>query len=138
MSPEWIPLLFAAAVIVLLLLMMRPRAQSRRVTICRIVVMEAMASGLPVIISNEVNIHGDIAKAKAGLVVSPESDELYNAILKLLETPQLRIEMGQRARRFVELNHSPSSTAREMTRVYRDIIQGSYESPAWRMSPKSV
>ena len=45
MSPEWIPLLFAAAVIVLLLLMMRPRAQSRRVTICRIVVMEAIYLG---------------------------------------------------------------------------------------------
>ncbi len=103
-----------------------------------IVVIEAMASGLPVIISNEVNIHGDIAKAKAGLVVSPEPEELYSAILELLEKPQLRTEMGERARRFIELNHSPASTAREMTRVYRDVIQGSYESPAWRMSPKSV
>jgi len=103
-----------------------------------IVVMEAMASGLPVIISNEVNIHGDIAKAKAGLVVSPEPEELYSAILELLEKPQLRTEMGERARSFIELNHSPASTAREMTRVYRDVIQGSYESSAWRMSPKRV
>ena len=102
-----------------------------------IVVMEAMAFGLPVIISNEVNIHDDIAKASAGLVVSPETEELYRAILKLLEKPQLRTEMGERARRFVELNHSPASTAREMTRVYRDIIQGSYESLAWRTSPKA-
>ncbi|HKW97261.1 MAG TPA: hypothetical protein VJN43_05975 [Bryobacteraceae bacterium] len=46
MSPEWIPLLFAAAVIVLLLLVLRPRAQSRRVTICRIVVMEAIYLGM--------------------------------------------------------------------------------------------
>jgi len=103
-----------------------------------IVVMEAMASGLPVIISNEVNIHGEIAKAKAGLVVSPEPEELYSAILELLERPGLRTEMGERSRRFVEFNHSPASTAREMARVYRDVIQGSYESPAWRMSPKSV
>ncbi len=95
-------------------------------------VMEAMAFGLPVIISNEVNIHNEIAKAKAGLVVAAETDELFTAILELLEKPQLRTEMGERARRFVELNHSPASTAREMTRVYRDIIQGSYESPAWR------
>ncbi len=41
MSPEWIPLLFAAAVIVLLLLLLRPRGQSSRMTICRILVMEA-------------------------------------------------------------------------------------------------
>ena len=46
MSPEWIPLLFPAAVIVLLLLVLRPRAQSRRVTICRIVVMEAIYLGM--------------------------------------------------------------------------------------------
>ena len=46
MSPEWIPLLFAAAVIVLLLLVLRPRAQSRRITICRIVVMEAIYLGM--------------------------------------------------------------------------------------------
>jgi uncharacterized membrane protein YjjB (DUF3815 family) len=45
MSPEWIPLLFAAVVIVLLLLVLRPPAQSRRVTICRIVVMEAIYLG---------------------------------------------------------------------------------------------
>ena len=42
MSPEWIPLLFAAAVIVLLLLLLRPRGQSSRMTICRILVMEAV------------------------------------------------------------------------------------------------
>lgn len=46
MSPEWIPLLFAAAVIVLLLLVLRPRGQSRRITICRIVVMEAIYLGM--------------------------------------------------------------------------------------------
>ena len=33
MSPEWIPLLFAAALIAVLLLMLRSREQSRRVTI---------------------------------------------------------------------------------------------------------
>jgi hypothetical protein len=46
MSPEWIPLLFAAAVIVVLLLMLRSRGQSRRVTMCRILVMEAIYLGM--------------------------------------------------------------------------------------------
>jgi hypothetical protein len=46
MSPEWIPLLFGAALIVLLLLLLRPRAQTRRVTVCRIVVMEAIYLGM--------------------------------------------------------------------------------------------
>ncbi len=42
MSPEWIPLLFAAAFIMLLLLVLRPRAQSWRITVCRLVIMEAV------------------------------------------------------------------------------------------------
>jgi hypothetical protein len=46
MSPEWIPLLFGAALIVLPLLLLRPRAQSKRVTICRVVVMEAIYVGM--------------------------------------------------------------------------------------------
>ncbi|PYU25751.1 MAG: hypothetical protein DMG30_04095 [Acidobacteria bacterium] len=46
MSPEWIPLLFAAAVIVLLLVVLRPRAQSWRTTICRLAVMEAVYLGM--------------------------------------------------------------------------------------------
>ncbi len=46
MSPEWIPLLFGAALIALLLLLLRPRAQTRRVTVCRIVVMEAIYLGM--------------------------------------------------------------------------------------------
>jgi hypothetical protein len=45
-SPEWIPLLFAAALIAVLLPMLRSRGQSRRVTICRIVVMEAIYLGM--------------------------------------------------------------------------------------------
>jgi hypothetical protein len=46
MSPEWIPLLFGAALLVLPLLLLRPRAQSKRVTVCRIMVMEAIYLGM--------------------------------------------------------------------------------------------
>jgi hypothetical protein len=46
MSPEWIPLLFVAAVIVVLLLMLRPRDHSQRLTICRILVIEAIYLGM--------------------------------------------------------------------------------------------
>jgi len=42
MSPAWIPLLFAAAVIALLAGVLRPRTHSRRMTICRIVVIETI------------------------------------------------------------------------------------------------
>jgi CHASE2 domain-containing sensor protein len=52
MSPEWIPLLFAGAVIAVLLLMLRSREQSRRVTICRIVVIEAIYLSMAYLLLN--------------------------------------------------------------------------------------
>ena len=52
MSPEWIPLLFAGAVMAVLLLMLRSREQSRRVTICRIVVIEAIYLGMAYLLLN--------------------------------------------------------------------------------------
>lgn len=99
-----------------------------------IAVVEAMAYGLPVIISNEINIHSEIARARAGLVVPPTIDDLYKAILELIKKPKLRIEMGQSGRQFARDRYSPSATAREMTRVYHDVIHGSRDSRAWRAS----
>lgn len=52
MSPEWIPLLFAGAVIAVLLWMLRSREQSRRVAICRIVVIEAIYLGMAYLLLN--------------------------------------------------------------------------------------
>jgi energy-converting hydrogenase Eha subunit E len=46
MPPEWIPLLFAAAFMLLLLVLLRPRGQSARVTVCRMLVMEAIYLGM--------------------------------------------------------------------------------------------
>jgi len=46
MSPEWIPLLFAAAFMLLLIFLLRPRKQSLRVTVCRMLVMEAIYLGM--------------------------------------------------------------------------------------------
>ena len=77
MSPEWIPLLFTAAVIAVLLLMLRSREQSRRVTICRILVMEAIYLGMAYILLHvlehppaEAFLGSIIATAMAGAIPS--------------------------------------------------------------------
>jgi glycosyltransferase involved in cell wall biosynthesis len=103
-----------------------------------IAVVEAMAFGLPIIISNRVNIHSEIERAEAGLVVSPTAAELAVAITTLADNPTMRIEMGKKGRQFVATEFSGASTARETVRIYRDIIHESRHSNAWKASPDSL
>jgi glycosyltransferase involved in cell wall biosynthesis len=59
-------------------------------------VIEAMAVGLPIIISDKVNIWREVESARAGKVVSCEAGELTEAILDLLDKPEMARQMGQK------------------------------------------
>ena len=56
--------------------------------------VEAMAAGIPVIVSNQVGIHREIAMARAGLVVECTVKQIESALGKLLSSAQLRVSMG--------------------------------------------
>src|SRR5262249_49811995 len=58
-----------------------------------VAVVEAMAAGLPVVVSDCVGIHRELASAHAGLVVPCSEEPLGDALLRLLETPGLRSEI---------------------------------------------
>ena len=65
-----------------------------------IAVMEAMAAELPVITTNVGAIGEEIQDGVSGLVVPPnDTVKLAEAIDKLAENPDLRYELGQKARR---------------------------------------
>jgi glycosyltransferase involved in cell wall biosynthesis len=67
------------------------------------VVLEAQASGLPVIVSDQGGPCELMLHEETGLVVQACcSDSLQQAIVRLLETPELITAMGSRARTFVE------------------------------------
>lgn len=76
--------------------------------------IEAMASGLPVIATrvsgtNQVMRHGE-----TGLLVAPgDSVELRDAMLELLSSPDLALEMGKTARRRVEVHFGAQKQAQE-------------------------
>jgi len=84
-------------------------------------VVEAMAFGLPVIITRNIGIASDVILAKAGLVVEKEEKELSEAILKILANPDLAKEMGQRGRRLVETEFSGSAVADKFIEVCKEI-----------------
>ena len=64
-------------------------------------VIEAMAAGLPIIISDKVNIWREVESAGAGKVVPCEAGKFTEAILDLLDKPELAWQMGQKGQALV-------------------------------------
>jgi glycosyltransferase involved in cell wall biosynthesis len=88
-----------------------------------IAVAEAMAAGLPVVISDQVNIHSEISQANAGIVTRCDADEVAGGILKILNNDSLRAEMGQNARKLVFDKFTWDKIADEMVESYKKIIE---------------
>ena len=60
-----------------------------------IAVVEAMASGLPVIVSDKVAIHREVSGGNAGLVVHCDAGEVSEAIVRLLNDCEMRSRMAR-------------------------------------------
>ena len=59
------------------------------------VVLEAMACGLPVVISNKVNIWREVAEAGAGVITDCDPSQVAEAISKLVDDRKLCMKMGK-------------------------------------------
>ena len=55
---------------------------------------EAMAAGVPVVVSDRVDVSSDVAAVRAGLVVPVERDRLARAIVSVLRRPDEARQMG--------------------------------------------
>jgi glycosyltransferase involved in cell wall biosynthesis len=76
--------------------------------------LEAMASGLPVIASCIAGNEELVVDGKTGYLVRSEDIEfLQEALKKLLRDPALREQMGMASRQYVEANYSWESTAQQ-------------------------
>jgi len=84
-------------------------------------VVEALAAGTPVVISDRVNIHREIENARAGFVTKLDADAIANAIARLLDGPDLRREMGLRARLLATHSFSWRAAAEKLSENYARI-----------------
>jgi glycosyltransferase involved in cell wall biosynthesis len=88
-----------------------------------IAVIEAMACGLPVVISDQVGIHREIAVAQAGLVTSCEADALAEALLHLIGDTEKRKSMGKNGQRWVHQHCSSKTVTEKLLALYQQILQ---------------
>lgn len=86
-----------------------------------LVVVEAMASGLAVVISDRVGIHREISDAHAGVTVPCKIDAVAHALGELVEHEEDRAEMTANGRRLVQTKFSPETVTEALVALYSDI-----------------
>lgn len=86
-------------------------------------VIEAMAAGLPVIISDKVNIWREVQAGEAGRVIPCDSEVLANQILDILGHRDAAKQMGQKGRVLVQEYFQWPRIAQSLIVVYGRIIE---------------
>jgi glycosyltransferase involved in cell wall biosynthesis len=85
-------------------------------------VIEAMAAGLPVIISDQVNIWQEVETGGAGRVIPCDAAALAGQILELLADPGAAAGMGQKGRALVKERYPWPRIGRSLAEAYVRII----------------
>ena len=87
-----------------------------------IVLIEAMASGTPVIASNLAGVRSVFENEKQGLVVEPnEIFQLVEKIKYLIENKDERLEMERRARHLAEERYDWKKIGEKLEKVLREL-----------------
>jgi len=83
---------------------------------------EAMAAGVPVIVSDRVNLAAQIAGAGAGWVAPPDQDNFIRTLADAMLDDESRTRRGCAAKRFVESNLSWEATAVALSNLYSSLV----------------
>jgi glycosyltransferase involved in cell wall biosynthesis len=86
-----------------------------------ITVIEAMACGCPVLISDQVNIHADVSAAAAGVVTTLNPEEVRQRLESYLADAQWRCDAGRRGREFALRHYDWATIAGDWERLYASL-----------------
>ncbi|MBL8701550.1 MAG: glycosyltransferase [Alphaproteobacteria bacterium] len=89
-----------------------------------IAVVEAMACGLPVLVSDKVNIWREIAEAGGGEVATTTVEDVAAKLDALLADPARARAMGEAGRALATRNYDWSKIAERLEAVYRALADG--------------
>jgi glycosyltransferase involved in cell wall biosynthesis len=84
-------------------------------------VVEAMARGLPVLITDQVDIHPDVQDYQAGVVAQCTVASVAYALASLIANPNLRIALGVNGRRLVQERYAPKQVGYQLMQLYERV-----------------
>jgi glycosyltransferase involved in cell wall biosynthesis len=87
-----------------------------------IALVEAMAAGLPCVMSDQVGIAVDATEYDAGVATPCEVGPLAAAMQCLLDDPELRSRIGANARRLVEERFSLEAMSASLVKLYERVL----------------
>lgn len=86
-----------------------------------ITVLEALACGTPVIITDRCGL-ADVINGQVGLVVPYDQDQLQDALLRLLTDDDLREGFGKRGKSLVRKKFNWTKIAEQVEKMYQEIL----------------
>ncbi len=86
-------------------------------------VIEALARGVPVLVSDQMDIAGDIAEARAGWVTPLEPQAMLRILEEALRSESARAARGSAGRALVRSRFTWEAVADQLLRLYESIAQ---------------
>ncbi len=87
-----------------------------------IAVIEAMALGVPVILTDQVGICREVAASNAGLVTPAQVDPLRSALVRLLTDDAARAAIGRNGAALAQAQFSPAVVLKKLTEAYDSVL----------------
>ena len=87
------------------------------------VVIEGMAAGIPVVATDGGGVKETVVHGETGLLVPMgNAQALADALMMLIDRPELRAKLSSKGRQRVLRHFTASITARKVERVYREVL----------------
>lgn len=87
-----------------------------------IAAVEAMACGVPTVISNKVGIYREVQENNAGVVVECNETSLYLGIRSVLDNDKLREELSLSGKKMAQEHYNIDKVADRMIEIYKEMI----------------
>ena len=87
-------------------------------------ITEALATGLPVFISNRVANYKEIEEDNAGIVVEPYYESVKDSLIQVCRNSERLKQLSQNARKSAEKRYDINKVADLMIKAYEDILTG--------------
>ncbi len=92
-----------------------------------IAVAEAMVAGIPVLISDRVQIWSDVQQSESGWVAQCSTDSIAAQLKAALQNPSECQRRGENARQYALKHYSWDAIARATIEAYQQILAGSFK-----------